>query len=89
MNRPAPGLVGNPLATVKCTSAQLQSNSCPAASQVGETTVNATITVIAIPVTLDIDGKLYNLEPGPASRPASGSCCSPIPSPRCRRCCRR
>ena len=76
-----PGLVGNPLATVKCTSAQLQSNSCPAASQVGETTVNATITVTAIPVTLDIDGKLYNLEPGPGEPARFGIVLQPNPVP--------
>ena len=76
-----PGLVGNPLATVKCTSDQLQSNSCPAASQVGETTVNATITVIAIPVTLDIAGKLYNLEPGPGEPARFGIVLQPNPVP--------
>jgi hypothetical protein len=73
-----PGVVGNPGATVKCTSAQLQSNSCPAASQVGATTVNATVTVVVLPVTLDIQGKLYNLEPHPGEPARFGIVLTPV-----------
>lgn len=65
-----PGLTGNPQATPKCTLAQLNSatpgnDGCPANTQVGMVTANATITIVAIPVTLDVTGKLYNLTPQP------------------------
>ena len=65
-----PGLTGNPQATPKCTLAQLNSatpgnDGCPANTQVGEVTANATITAIVLPITLDVSGKLYNLTPQP------------------------
>src|SRR5207244_3914563 len=37
-----PGVVGNPTVTPLCTLSQLQSDSCPSASQVGTTTANVT-----------------------------------------------
>jgi hypothetical protein len=63
-----PGQVGDPNATPQCTEAQLNSASagndgCPANTQVGAVVANATITVAAVPVTLDVSGKLYNLTP--------------------------
>ena len=38
---------------------------CPADTQVGSVVANATITVVALPVTLNVSGKLYNLTPHP------------------------
>jgi hypothetical protein len=63
-----PGQVGDPNATPQCTESQLNSASagndgCPANTQVGAVVANATITVAAVPVTLDVSGKLYNLTP--------------------------
>jgi hypothetical protein len=65
-----PGLVGDPSATPTCTEAQLNSatagnDGCPANTQVGTVVANATITVVVLPVTLDVSGKLYNLTPHP------------------------
>jgi hypothetical protein len=65
-----PGVTGDPTATPKCTVAQLNSatagnDGCPANTQVGEVVANATITVLVLPVTLDVSGKLYNLTPQP------------------------
>ena len=76
-----PGVVGNPGATVKCTREQLEAASCPATSQVGETSANATITVVALPVTLDISGKLYNLEPEPGEPARFGIVLTPVDLP--------
>jgi hypothetical protein len=73
-----PGLVGNPTATVQCTADQLNANACPAESQVGATTVNATVTVIAVPVTLDIQGKLFNLVPQPGEPARFGIVLTPL-----------
>lgn len=56
-----PGLVGNPLAAPQCTAEQLGADSCPPASQVGETTSNATIDLSGLPLT--VPGSLYNLVP--------------------------
>jgi hypothetical protein len=63
-----PGQVGDPNATPQCTEAQLNSatagnDGCPANTQVGTVVANATITVVALPVTLNVSGKLYNLTP--------------------------
>ena len=65
-----PGVTGDPTATPQCTEAQLNSatagnDGCPADTQVGTVVANATITVVAVPVTLDVSGKLYNLTPQP------------------------
>jgi hypothetical protein len=63
-----PGQIGDPSATPTCTEAQLNSatagnDGCPANTQVGSVVANATITVVVLPVTLDVSGKLYNLTP--------------------------
>jgi hypothetical protein len=58
-----PGLIGDPLATPLCTVAQLNSNSCPANTQVGEVSASASILTIVGPVI--VPGKLYNLTPQP------------------------
>jgi hypothetical protein len=65
-----PGVTGDPTATPQCTEAQLNSatpgnDGCPAETQVGTVVANATITLIAAPVTLNVSGKLYNLTPQP------------------------
>jgi hypothetical protein len=66
-----PGLTGNPTATPQCTVAQLNSDACPANSQVGSVTANVNI-VVAGPVTvpLTVNGSLYNLvaQPGEPAR---------------------
>src|SRR3954447_13885223 len=58
VNLPA-GLLGNPNAPGKCTEAQFQSDSCPAASKVGTQTVN--VTVLVLP--MDVSGEVFNLVP--------------------------
>jgi hypothetical protein len=55
------GLVGNPNAVSKCTTTQLASDSCPAASQVGTVTVKATALGIIGPVSAP--GSVYNVAP--------------------------
>jgi hypothetical protein len=65
-----PGQIGDPNAAPQCTEAQLNSatagnDGCPANTQVGTVVANATITVVVLPVTLDVSGKLYNLTPRP------------------------
>jgi hypothetical protein len=65
-----PGLVGDPTATPLCTVTQLQSDSCPSASQVGTVTTGATahpIPLLSVPLT--VNGSLYNVEPA-AGQPA-------------------
>jgi hypothetical protein len=67
-----PGLVGDPTATPLCTLAQLQADSCPAASQVGTVTTNAIAHLLdPLPLTLPltVDGSLYNVEAA-AGQPA-------------------
>ena len=59
-----PGLVGNPTAAPQCTVAELNADSCPAASQVGSVIAKVNVVVagpVAVPLT--IDGSLYNLVP--------------------------
>jgi hypothetical protein len=65
-----PGMVGDPNATQQCTVAQLNSatagnDGCPPNTQVGNVSVNATITIVVLPVTLNVTGKLYNVTPKP------------------------
>ncbi len=67
-----PGLVGDPTATPLCTLAQLQADSCPAASQVGTVTTNANahlLSPLPLTVPLTVNGSLYNVEPA-AGQPA-------------------
>jgi hypothetical protein len=65
-----PGLVGNPTATPLCTSAQLQSDSCPSASQAGTVSTNVTVHLLGLlPLPMTVNGSLYNLEPQ-AGQPA-------------------
>jgi hypothetical protein len=68
-----PGLIGNPTATPLCTLAQFQTGaagSCPASTQVGEVTVNATLNLLAplnipVPLPTPITGTIYNMQPQP------------------------
>jgi hypothetical protein len=55
-----PGLVGNPLATRACTEAELEKDSCPAASRVGEIANDVKVANTA-PQTAK--GKIYNVKP--------------------------
>ena len=67
-----PGLVGDPTATPQCTLAQLQADSCPAASQVGTVTTSANARLLdPLPLTLPltVNGSLYNVVPA-AGQPA-------------------
>lgn len=65
-----PGLVGNPTATPLCSLDQLQSDSCPSASQVGTVTTGVTAHLLGLlPVPLTVNGSLYNVEPA-AGEPA-------------------
>lgn len=55
------GLVGNPNVVSKCTTTQLAADSCPAGSQIGTVTVNATALGIVGPVSAP--GSVYNVAP--------------------------
>jgi len=75
-----PGLTGNPTATPQCTVAQLNSDACPAKSQVGDVTAKVLVHAAVLPVEQTVDGSLYNLVPQPGEparfgivlRPAGG-----------------
>ncbi|MDX6688363.1 MAG: hypothetical protein QOF86_4491, partial [Baekduia sp.] len=60
------GLLGNPMATTRCTEAQLNQDACPADSAVGTTTTTAAVGGL---LPLDISGTVYNVQP-PADAPA-------------------
>jgi hypothetical protein len=60
-----PGLVGNPSATPRCTRAQFDGGGCPAATQVGTTSVDT----IALGLPVTVNGTISNLEPS-GSEPA-------------------
>jgi hypothetical protein len=67
-----PGLVGDPTATPLCAISQLQSDSCPSASQVGTVTAQVTAHLAdPLPLTLPltVNGSLYNVD-APTGEPA-------------------
>jgi hypothetical protein len=61
------GLLGNPRAVPQCSEAQLAADGCPAASEVGSTTVMAQ--AAGIPLNVPSTGTVYNVVP-PSDRPA-------------------
>src|SRR3954463_4522640 len=61
------GLLGNPRAVPQCTEAQLNADACPAASEVGTTSVMAQ--ALGIPLNVPSAGTVYNVVP-PSNRPA-------------------
>lgn len=86
-----PGMIGNPNATPLCTVAQLNADACPSDTKVGSVTANATVTVAALPVTINVSGDLYNLTPQPGEparfgivlRPIKGDLCALLPPALC------
>ena len=58
----APGLLGNPESVPKCPEANLQTNTCPAASQIGTSRLDVKIAGTASPI-LGFPGFVYNAEP--------------------------
>jgi hypothetical protein len=80
-----PGLIGNPTATPLCTTAQFASGatgSCPASSQVGEVTVNATANVLGLlnaPLPNPITGSIYNMQPQPGEPARFGIVLESVP----------
>lgn len=78
-----PGLVGNPTVAPRCTLTQLQSDSCPAASQVGTTTANATahlLDPLPLNLPLTVNGSLYNVVPAPGEPARFGIVLRPVGS---------
>lgn len=61
------GLLGNPRAVPQCTEAQLNADACPAASEVGSTSVMAQ--AAGLPLNVPSAGTVYNVVP-PSNRPA-------------------
>jgi hypothetical protein len=61
------GLLGNPRAVPQCTEAQLNADACPAASEVGTTSVMAQ--AAGLPLNVPSTGTVYNVVP-PSNRPA-------------------
>jgi hypothetical protein len=86
-----PGVIGNPNAAPLCTVAQLNADTCPAASRVGSVSANATLTVVVLPVPVTVNGDLYNLTPQPGEparfgivlRPVDSLLCPPLPQVLC------
>jgi hypothetical protein len=86
-----PGLVGNPNATPLCTVDQLNADACDSNTIVGHVTANATVTVVVLPITLNVQGDLYNLTPQPGEparfgivlRPIKGDLCALLPPDLC------
>lgn len=76
-----PGMVGDPNATPQCTVAELNADNCPDTSIVGSVTANATVTVVVLPVTLDVSGDLYNLTPQPGEPARFGIVLRPVDLP--------
>jgi hypothetical protein len=76
-----PGLIGDPNATPLCTVAQLNADACPANTKVGSVTANATVTVVLVPVTVNVDGDLYNLQPQPGEPARFGIVLRPLSLP--------
>jgi hypothetical protein len=66
------GLLGNPQATPKCSEADFDADTCPANTQVGETTVGTLVYAAPSPIpplSISAPGSIYNLAPD-ASHPA-------------------
>jgi hypothetical protein len=76
-----PGLIGDPSATPKCSVAELNADSCPANTQVGTVSANATVTVVVLPVTVNVNGTLYNLDPQPGEPARFGIVLRPLALP--------
>jgi hypothetical protein len=76
-----PGVIGDPNATPLCTVAQLNADACPANSRVGTVTANATVTVVVLPVTVNVSGDLYNLTPQPGEPARFGIVLRPLSLP--------
>jgi hypothetical protein len=73
-----PGLIGDPNAAPLCTVDQLNADACPANTKVGSVTANATVTVVLLPVTLNVSGDLYNLTPQPGEPARFGIVLRPL-----------
>jgi hypothetical protein len=78
-----PGMIGDPNAAPMCTVAQLNADACPANTKVGSVTANATVTVVLVPVTLNVDGDLYNITPQPGEPARFGIVLRPLRSELC------
>ena len=75
------GLVGNPSSTTaRCTEAQLNADTCPAASTVGTTTIDADATLIVLPVPITAQGTIYNLVPRAGEPARLGIVVRPLPA---------
>ncbi|HEV7752283.1 MAG TPA: hypothetical protein VGO71_12125 [Baekduia sp.] len=71
------GVLGNPMATVRCAESDLNRDACPAESAVGTNTT--TITAAGIPAPVPVSGTVYNVVP-PADQPARlGIVLRPLP----------
>ncbi len=81
-----PGMVGDPNAAPLCTVAQLNADSCPADTVVGSVIANATVAVevlpgIFVPLTVDVNGTLYNVVPQPGEPARFGIVLRPLSFP--------
>jgi hypothetical protein len=74
-----PGEVGDPNATPQCTSTQLNASACPDNSEVGTTSVSATVTVLLLPIPLTANGTIYNMTPQPGEPARFGIVLHPLP----------
>lgn len=77
-----PGLIGNPLATPTCSEAQLQADSCPARSDVGDATNEVNVKPLGlIPIPLTVSGQVYNVQPRKGEPARFGIVLDPSPVP--------
>jgi hypothetical protein len=71
-----PGMIGDPNATPKCTVAQLNADTCPANTIVGE--VSAVANILGLPLPVTATGSLYNLDPQPGEPARFGIVLHPL-----------
>jgi hypothetical protein len=77
-----PGMVGDPNATPQCTVAQLNGDTCPANTEVGSVSANATVTLLTlVQVPVTVNGTLYNLTPQPGEPARFGIVLRPLSVP--------
>jgi hypothetical protein len=78
-----PGLIGDPNATPLCTVAQLNADACPANTQVGSVSANATLHILSplldLPATAN--GSLFNLQAQPGEPARFGIVLHALPLP--------
>jgi hypothetical protein len=76
-----PGLVGNPLAAAQCSEEKLNSDSCPAESDVGDLSNDVTLNALGglLPIPQTVTGDVYNVVPHSGEPARFGIVLRPLP----------